>query len=316
MLECHDIQPVFNEHKAIAYMCAYLSNSEESCSYAVKQALKISTENKDNNYEQMKGIAQEYASNRECSIQEAVYHCLPELWLRKVFPDVIFANGVIPENYFKILHSQQEISELPDEGEDVFKKNMLERYMDRPDEKFQNGKFASVNFLCYAEFLRYYYVSTISNENDWQSVELTDDMLETSLAIASHYTSVIPLMSSPEKLKCWKVNSILRYFTPNKNRYYEVYAHHLLILFYPFRAESDLKSDDNYTNKLAAPDVIDIVNRNRSIIEPYCELVDEALLRYKTEVINNDEIIEENSFLSNGVLVPCQFHEPEWHYRF
>ena len=27
--------------------------------------------------------------------------------------------------------------------------------------KFQNGKFALLNSLCYAEFLRYYYVSTI-----------------------------------------------------------------------------------------------------------------------------------------------------------
>ena len=33
--------------------------------------------------------------------------------------------------------SQQEISELPDESEDIFKKNMLDRYMDRPDKKFQ-----------------------------------------------------------------------------------------------------------------------------------------------------------------------------------
>ena len=39
-----DIQPVFNEHKTIAYMCAYLSNFEESCSYAMKQTLKISIE--------------------------------------------------------------------------------------------------------------------------------------------------------------------------------------------------------------------------------------------------------------------------------
>ena len=43
---------------------------------------------------------------------------------------------------------------------------MFHRYMDRPDEKFQNGKLASVNSLCFAEFLRYYHVSTISNEND------------------------------------------------------------------------------------------------------------------------------------------------------
>ena len=37
-----DIQPVFIEHRAIVYMCAYLSKSEESCSYAMKRALKIS----------------------------------------------------------------------------------------------------------------------------------------------------------------------------------------------------------------------------------------------------------------------------------
>ena len=39
-----NIQPVFNEHKAIAYMCAYLSKSKESHSYAMKQALRTSIE--------------------------------------------------------------------------------------------------------------------------------------------------------------------------------------------------------------------------------------------------------------------------------
>ena len=90
--------------------------------------------------------------------------------------------------------------------------------MDRPDEKFQNGKFASVNSLCYAVCLRYYYVSTISKENDWQPVELTDDRLETNLTVISHDPSLIPLMSSPEKLKCRKDPSVLRYLTPIKNR--------------------------------------------------------------------------------------------------
>ena len=107
-------------------------------------------------------------------------------------------------------------------------------------------------------------------------MELTDDMLETNLEGKSHYRPVIPLMSSPDKLKCRKVTSVLRYLTPIKNKIYEVYAHHLLILFYPIRAESDLKSDNSYTEELAARDVIDTVNRNKSIIEPYCELIDEA----------------------------------------
>ena len=55
---------------------------------------------------------------------------------------------------FKILLSQQEISELPNEREDIFKKNMLDKYMDMLDEKFQDLKLALVNFSYYSEFLR------------------------------------------------------------------------------------------------------------------------------------------------------------------
>ena len=67
-------------------MCAYLSKTEDSCSNAMKQALTESIEKRQNNFDQMQAIAHAYASNQECSVQEAVYHCLPELWLRKVFP--------------------------------------------------------------------------------------------------------------------------------------------------------------------------------------------------------------------------------------
>ena len=58
-----DIQPVFNKEKAVAYMCVYFSKSEDTCSSAMKQALKISIENKCSNYEQMKVIAHAYSSN-------------------------------------------------------------------------------------------------------------------------------------------------------------------------------------------------------------------------------------------------------------
>ena len=94
---------------------------------------------------------------------------------------------------------------------------MPHRYIDRPDEKFQNRKLALMNSSYYSEFLRYHYVSTISNENDWKTVELTDDVLETNLAVTSYYPSVILLMSSPEKLKFRKLSSALTFFTPNKN---------------------------------------------------------------------------------------------------
>ena len=56
-----DIQPVFNEKKAVAYMCAYLSKSEDTCSNAMKQAIKVSIENKCSNYEQMKAKTRAYS---------------------------------------------------------------------------------------------------------------------------------------------------------------------------------------------------------------------------------------------------------------
>ena len=45
----------------------------------------------------MKAIARAYATKKECSVQEAVYLVMPELWLRKTFPKVLFLNSNIPE---------------------------------------------------------------------------------------------------------------------------------------------------------------------------------------------------------------------------
>ena len=35
-----DIQTVFSEHKVVAYMCQYLSKTEDQCSQAMKQTAK------------------------------------------------------------------------------------------------------------------------------------------------------------------------------------------------------------------------------------------------------------------------------------
>ena len=104
-------------------------------------------------------------------------------------------------------------------------------------------------------------------------------------------------MSSPDKFRSRKVPSVLRLKKKKKkNRNYEVYAQYLHFLFNPFQTELDLKIENSCTKKLEAPDVTDIVNRNRSIIEPYCELFDEAMLSCNSEVINNDQALKKISF--------------------
>lgn len=116
------------------------------------QVLKSPTEKMQNNFEHMRAVYHAFASNRECSVQQAVYYCLLELQMREVFPSVIYANTNLPEKRFKMLQSNEEISCIPDESGDIF---MLDKYMDRPDQSCHNG---ALNSMHYAEFLRYYYL--------------------------------------------------------------------------------------------------------------------------------------------------------------
>ena len=78
---------------------------------AMKQAAKEYRDMNKNNFEEMKSISQAYASKREVSVQEAVYHVMPELWLRKTFPKVSFANSNLPECRYRKCKSKEDIDE-------------------------------------------------------------------------------------------------------------------------------------------------------------------------------------------------------------
>ena len=80
-----DILPVFNEHKAVTYMYQCFSKTEDQCSQVMKQAAKEAFEKNMHHHDTMKTIAKAYLSNRECSVQEAVYHISPELKLGESF---------------------------------------------------------------------------------------------------------------------------------------------------------------------------------------------------------------------------------------
>ena len=196
-----DIQPVFNHYMAITYMCAYLSKTEDECSRAMNQAAKKAYENNLDIYQQMRSVANAYSLNREVSVQEAVYLIMLELWLRKVFSGVQYANNNLPEKRYRMCLSEDEIKALPDDSTDIFKQNMIDRYVDRSNSLFANGKYAILDSFCFAEFLRYYCLAPKGIENDCQPEKLDDQVTEVIHA-DSGYPKLISLMSSPDKLKC------------------------------------------------------------------------------------------------------------------
>ena len=76
---------------------------------------------------------------------------------------------------------------------------------------------------------------------------------------------------------------------PNKHRYPEQYAHHLLFLFYPFRDEPVLfsKQDGTYTSKLIEQHVLEVVNRNKTTMEPHGDIVDSVFSSFKINQPHN-----------------------------
>ena len=77
-------------------------------------------------------------------------------------------------------------------------------------------------------------------------------------------------MNYNETMKCHKVRKVLRYHVPNKDRYPEKFAHHLLFIFYPFCSEDELLTGNTptYQNRLACPAVLNAINKNRQKFEP------------------------------------------------
>ena len=63
-----DIQPVFNHHKVIWHMCAYLTKVEDECSHAMQEGFKDTFSKYLDNYNQIKSIAHIYTNITECSV--------------------------------------------------------------------------------------------------------------------------------------------------------------------------------------------------------------------------------------------------------
>ena len=177
-------------------MCAYLFRSEDECSLAMIQAVRDAFEKELDNHEQMKSVANVYLNKRECSVQECVYHIFSGQWLRKTLPGAIFANSNIPEKRFRIFLNENKISDLPEDSKNSFERIMVDRYIDRPDMTSFGGRYSLLNYFCYAEIIRFYYLApnAKSNENDYQPEELVDELIENIHNIDHICPKVIPLM--------------------------------------------------------------------------------------------------------------------------
>ena len=137
-------------------MTAYFSKSESEVSESLKQATKEIKNQNLNVHDAVKKIAYSFISSSQLSAQEAAYNVLPELWLRKCSPRISFINTNLPNSRIRMIKSEEELELLPDSSTDIFKKSIIDKYMDRPTCQ----KFASLKTVCLAQFAPLYYKKT------------------------------------------------------------------------------------------------------------------------------------------------------------
>ncbi len=274
-----DLQPVFNHYQCITYVCSYFTKDETEWSQAIVNAAKEARSSDMNIRDGLKKIGAAFLSTREVSSQECVYRCMPELWLRKIFPKTVFVSTDLPEKRVRVAKIASELDELDDDCTDIYKSNIIERYSLRPN------LIPAVDQLCLAQFAAFYYKDyrvDYDVTKDSQPDILNDDLLElhssTGGTRQQSLPSKIKLMNKNEYMKCRKVRAVIRYHTPNKTKEPELYFHHLLMLYYPWRDEADvLSSDQTYASKFYETDLKAIVEQNRALFEPDADAITEAL---------------------------------------
>ena len=162
-------------------------------------------------------------------------------------------------------------------------------------------------------------------ESDCQPVVLHDELIELTHGECRYPDKIELITGNNEKLKCWKVRAVLRYHQPNPQKNIEQYVDQFPFTFYPFYDEAYLKSPPlrgTYFAKLQEAGAMDIINRNKAIMEPFNEIVNQALLDLCSDVAHSysfsqqgkddvqtesavviNDIWEDESFTDDGFLL-------------
>ena len=76
--------------------------------------------------------------------------------------------------------------------------------------------------MCYAEFLRCYYLTQSRiNESDYQTETLAHQLILDIYPFQHFDPNLIPLILSKEKLKSRQISHALQYYEPNRHVYSE-----------------------------------------------------------------------------------------------
>ena len=104
-----------------------------------------------------------------------------------ILGDFLPKGQLFPNHYLLIFFQNIKkffFSQLPENSRDISRRSNLDRYIDRPDRPFYQGKYRILVSLCFAGFVAYYSPIYIQKDDEmgteYQPDSLQDNLLESN----------------------------------------------------------------------------------------------------------------------------------------
>ena len=237
-----DIQYVVNAYACVMYIASYVLKAEKGMGELLKQAAREMDQG--NTRQQLNKLGSVFLTNREVSAQEAVYRVL-SIPLRRCSQSVVFINTDNKESRDALLLPFSQLQKLDDDNEDVYCKNIIDRYAARPKH---------CEDMCLAQFAASYtYNRCIAEDENEFAHEFDSDIPDDSDEIT--HTNVIKLQNGLGQMRKRKRKAVIWWHNFNIEKEPEKHYRSCIMLFLPWRTEEKLRGnhisyEDRYNDRI------------------------------------------------------------------
>ncbi|XP_033759087.1 uncharacterized protein LOC117341337 [Pecten maximus] len=300
-----DIQFITDVWACIAYLTSYMCKPETAMSDLMRNACKEATTAK----EKLKCLGNVFLKSREVSQHEAVARLLG-LPLRQSNIPVKFISTGYPEKRTRMLKPATVLKTMDEDDTDIYLPSIIDKYAARP---------SSLNDMCLAEFASNY-ETTSRHKHD----ECVEEQSNSNMDVTQ---KTICLKNELGIMVKRKIPQVQRFHYVSQEKDSEKYFFRLLILYLPWRSETELSHSSSY--EISFENMKERIIPNIERYEPYLAEVEEAresaeemddgqeeiwdALAPQAEQNRSDEAVDDpiNQFVDIGNLTEEQLHENE-----
>ncbi|KAK7573658.1 hypothetical protein V9T40_004699 [Parthenolecanium corni] len=234
-----DIQFITDAYACANYVVNYMIKTEKSLSKLIEDAIKDIRKGNYSLKEKFRSLANVFLNASEFSAQEAVYFILG-MPLSKASRECVFINTGPPERRIRVVKPKEKLINLPNGSVDIFMRNQLDYYTQRPKElenKSLADYVAKYNFKSH-KCNRKENVDDEEDEYvDEEGLDKTND-IEPSKDVEYSTRRVLNLKDGSGSLVERQQPRIIRYVNYHKEKDEDNFYREQLMLFNPWRDEN------------------------------------------------------------------------------